>query len=147
MKIYSSDSGGRIIILRLNKGDLLRESIEQAIKEMNIMDGTIVCGYGALSDCCLHMIQTFAEFPAQEKFPEWKNHPFELVSVSGVIADGVPHIHAIVADSETCVGGHLEYGCTVAYLGEIVIYEHVNLSLTRKPTDWGPLALVPKEQS
>ncbi|WP_155857568.1 hypothetical protein [Enterocloster asparagiformis] len=46
MKCYSSDAGGRVIILRLNRGDLLLESIEQAIRELNIADGTWSAGTG-----------------------------------------------------------------------------------------------------
>lgn len=142
---YSAEGGGRVVVIRLNRGDLLRECIEQAVAELNITDGTLVCGYGTLDNCTLHMINTYDVFPAVEDFPSWKNTPLELVSMTGVIADGVPHIHAVVSDKGTAVGGHLEPGCTVVYLAEIVIYEHANLKLTRKATEWGPLALEPKE--
>lgn len=146
MKVYSAEAGGRVLVIRLNRGDLLRESVEAAIKDAGITDGTLVCGYGTLDNCTLHMINTIDEFPAQEDFPHWDNYPLELVSMTGVIADGIPHIHAVVSDQGKAVGGHLEPGCTVIYLAEIVIYEHRNLKLTRTPTDWGPLALEQKEQ-
>ncbi len=145
MKCFESEVGGRVLIIRLNKGDLLRESIEEAISAHNIKDGTLVCGYGTLDNCTLHMINRVDVFPAEEDFPTWKNTPFELVSMTGVIADGTPHIHAVVADTNHTFGGHLEPGCRVIYLAEIVIYEHKNLKLTRKPSDWGPLELVEKE--
>lgn len=141
MKYYMSESGGRVLIIRLNKGDMLRESIERAIQEAGITDGTLVCGYGTLDQCTLHMINTYDVFPAVEDFPHWENYPLELVSMTGIIADGVAHIHAVVSDKGRAVGGHLEPGCRVVYLAEIVIYEHRNLKLTRRPTDWGPLAL------
>ena len=144
MKVYSSEAGGRVIVLRLNRGDLLRECIEEAIRQENIQDGTLVCGYGTLDNCCLHMINTIDEFPAREDFPRWENYPLELVSMTGVIADGEAHIHAVISDKGKAIGGHLEPGCRVIYLAEVVIYEHRNLTLTRKPTDWGPLALEPK---
>jgi len=141
MKVYSAEMGGRVIVIRLNRGDLLRESIEEAIREAGIADGTLVCGYGTLDNCTLHMINTTKVFPAAEDFPHWDDYPLELVSMTGVIADGIPHIHAVVSDKGKAVGGHLELGCTVVYLAEIVIYEHKNLQLTRKATGWGPLAL------
>ena len=147
MKVYSSEAGGRVIVIRLNRGDLLRESIEEAIRELDVRDGTLVCGYGTLDNCNLHMINTIDEFPAREDFPRWENYPLELVSMTGVIADGIPHIHAVISDKGKAVGGHLELGCTVVYLAEIVIYEHRGLKLTRRPTDWGPLALEPKEEN
>ena len=145
MRCYESKAGGRVLVIRLNRGDLLRESIEQAIEEHGITDGCLVCGYGTLDNCTLHMINTIDEFPAREDFVHWNGTPLELVSMTGVIADGVPHIHAVVSDKGKATGGHLEYGCTVVYLAEIVIYEHGAMRLTRNPTDWGPLALDPKE--
>ena len=145
MKCYSSEAGGRVLIIRLNRGDLLRESIEEAIKEYGIKDGTLVCGFGTLDNCTLHMINTNDVFPAREDFIHWENEPLELVLMTGVIADGEAHIHAVISDKNKATGGHLEPGCTVVYLAEIVIYEHKNLHLMRKPTDWGPLALEPRE--
>lgn len=144
MKIYTSEAGGRVVVLRLNRGDLLRECVEEAIETLDIRDGTLVCGYGTLDNCTLHMINTTDVFPAREDFPHWENYPLELVSMTGVIADGVAHIHAVVSDKGHAIGGHLEPGCSVVYLAEIVIYEHKNLRLTRRPTDWGPLALEEK---
>lgn len=138
MRCYESEAGGRILVIRLNRGDLLRESIEQAIAERGIADGCLVSGYGTLDTCTLHMINTYDEFPAREDFIHWENHPLGLVSMTGVIADGIPHIHAVVSDKGQATGGHLEPGCTVAYLAEAVIYEHRNMELTRKPTT-GPL--------
>ncbi|MFC2705409.1 MAG: PPC domain-containing DNA-binding protein [Olsenella profusa] len=145
MKCYEAESGGRTFVIRLNRGDLLRESIEQVIRDNDITDGTLVCGYGTLDNCTLHMINTIDEFPAQEDYIHWEDTPLELVSMTGVIADGEPHIHAVVSDKDHATGGHLERGCTVIYLAEIVIVEHRNLRLMRNPTEWGPLALDPKE--
>lgn len=145
MKCYASEGGGRVFVIRLNKGDLLRESIEQVIQEQGIKDGTLVCGYGTLDRCTLHMINTIDRFPAEEDFPSWQEYPLELVSMTGIIADGEAHIHAVVSDKEKAVGGHLEPGCRVIYLAEIVIYEHREMHLIRRPTKWGPLALEPKE--
>lgn len=144
MKSYISEAGGRVLVIRLNRGDLLRESIEKAIAEHGITDGCLVSGYGTLDNCTLHMINTYDEFPAKEDFVHWEHHPLELVSLTGIIADGIAHIHAVVSDKGQATGGHLELGCTVVYLAEVVIYEHKNMKLTRNPTEWGPLALDPK---
>lgn len=144
MKNFTCPVGGRVIIIRLDKGDLFLESIKKTIEEQGIKDGTIVCGYGTLSDCKMHMVTTYGEFPAGNEFPEWKDAPLELASMTGVIADGVPHVHMVIAQGKETFAGHLEEGCAASYVGEIVIYEH-NLELTRKPTAWGPEALELKE--
>lgn len=141
MKYFSSEAGGRIIVIRLTNGDLLLESILKVIREEKITDGTLISGYGTLKRCVLHMINTTDSFPAGEDYPAWEGSPLELVSMTGIIADSIPHIHAVVSDKGTAVGGHLEPGCETAYLAEIVIYEHQKLALTRRPTLAGPLAL------
>lgn len=146
MKCYSSGIGGRVLIIRLNKGDFLRESIETALKDNRIKDGTVVCGYGALDYCSLSAINKTEVFPPEMDVSSWENSPLELVSLTGLVADGVPHIHVVVSERNRAIGGHLEYGCRVLYLAEIIIYEHANLKLIRKPTEWGPLALELKEE-
>lgn len=138
MKHFASEIGGRVIIIRLDKGELVLESIKKTIEELGITDGTIMCGYGTFSDCKMHMVTTYNEFPAGNEFPQWHDAPLELCSMTGVIAEGVPHIHAVISEKGHTIGGHLEDGCVVSYLGEIVIYEHKNMQLVRKPTEWGP---------
>ena len=115
MKCYASEGGGRVFVIRLNKGDLLRESIEQVIQEQGIKDGTLVCGYGTLDRCTLHMINTIDRFPAEEDFPSWQEYPLELVSMTGIIADGEAHIHAVVSDKEK--GGAISRGTRFERLG------------------------------
>lgn len=137
MKQFSAEIGGRVIIIRLDRGELVLEAVEQTIKDLNITDGTIVCGYGTLSNCNLHMVSTYDAFPAGNDFPKWENKPLELVSMTGVIANGVPHIHTVISEGFQTSAGHMEHGCTVTYVTEIVIYEHKNLKLVRKPTVWG----------
>lgn len=140
MKIFTQRSGGRVIVLRLERGDLLRESIEEAIRSQEIRDGVLVSGYGTLDNCTLHMVST-ATFPPAEDYPTWNNTPLELVSMTGVIAGGEIHIHAAVSDKNGTYSGHLEPGCTVLFLGEVVLYEHEGLRLFRQPSKAGPLEL------
>jgi len=63
MKYYQSEMGGRVIVIRLNRGDLLRESIEKVIADAKITDGTLVCGYGTLDNCTLHISRQGRTFP------------------------------------------------------------------------------------
>lgn len=91
------------------------------------------------------MVTTTGEYPAGNEFPEWKDAPLEVASMTGVIADGVPHIHMVISQGMQTFAGHLEEGCASSYVGEVVLYEHKNIQLIRKPTDWGPEALEEKE--
>jgi len=74
---------------------------------------------------------TTTGYPAVEHFERWEDKPLELSSIDGVIADGKPHLHAVVSDKEKAYSGHLEEGCRVLYLAEIVIVELVGANLSR----------------
>jgi hypothetical protein len=51
-------------------------------------------------------------------------------------------LHAVVADSEKAYSGHLENGCRVLYLAEIVIMELKSMDLTRVYNDKHILKLI-----
>lgn len=53
------------------------------------------------------------------------------------IADGIPHLHMVVSDHEKAYSGHLEPGCRVLYLCEIVIQEIDEVALVRQKDDKG----------
>ena len=67
--------------------------------------------------------------------------------MQGVIADGTPHIHMNVSTKDSAIGGHLEPGCRVLYLAEVVILEFDGLSLTRVPSELDVLKLVPATEA
>lgn len=136
MKTFSSQMGGRIVVVRMTRGEMLRESILQAIRDEHIVNGTILSGLGTLDRCTLHMV-TDTNYPPREVYPHWET-PLELVSVTGIIADGEPHIHVTVGDEKSTHVGHLEDNCRVLFLAEIVIYEHEALALKRRPLDGIP---------
>ena len=131
MKYFIENGSVKRVIIRLDTGDMLLESIEQVIKEADIKDGVVVSGIGTLSDTRIHMVTT-TTYPAVEIFPEWKNVPMELSSVSGIIADGSPHLHMVFSDPDKTFSGHLEHGCKTLYLCEIVIEIFEGLQLHRE---------------
>jgi hypothetical protein len=122
MQYFDKAELGRTIILRLDQGDYVLESIQKVLDETGITDGYIASGIGTLDQCRLHMVTTTG-YPPVETYPEWKDKALELVSVSGIIADGKPHLHTVISDSEKAYAGHMEPECRILYLGEIVIQE------------------------
>jgi predicted DNA-binding protein with PD1-like motif len=70
-------------------------------------------------------------YPPVEHYEKWEDKPLELASLDGIIADGIPHLHTVVSDHQKAYAGHLEPGCRILYLGEIVIAEFVGTELTR----------------
>lgn len=128
--------GSETIVIGMHPGDLLLESIREAIAQYAVHSGVIVSGIGTLKSCRMHYVN-HTEFPPEDKFFEIRE-PLELSSVSGVIADGIPHPHIVVSCREDKVwGGHLEEGSEVLYLGEVVILKFSSPVLTRRPDQHG----------
>lgn len=122
MRYYESGGFGKVYVLRVNPGeDLLRE-IEKFISESGIRFAAVLNGLATFKSCVLHMVTTTG-YPPVEHFERWDDKPLELSAISGVIADGVPHIHMVVSDKNAAYSGHCEPGCVVLYLCEIVIAE------------------------
>lgn len=117
-------------LIRLDQGDDVLGSINQVIWENGIRDGAVVSGIGTVSHAVLHMVTTTG-YPPVEKYPVWEDTALEVCAIQGMIADGVPHLHAVFSDAEKAVGGHLEPGCITLYLCEIVLEAWKSPSLTR----------------
>ncbi len=130
MDSFSGKDAGRTFVLRLDPGNDVLDSVNETIRKEKIRDGVVLSGIGTLDFCVLHMVMTTG-YPPVEYFKRWKNKPLELASVQGIIADGVPHLHAVVSDHKKAYAGHLEKGCRVLYLAEIVIREFDTLKLAR----------------
>ncbi len=120
-----------VIVLGIQPGELLLESIVQAIDKHDIHDGIVLSGIGTLKICNLHYIN-HVDFPPSDTIYHLEK-PLELVSVSGIIASKEPHLHAVVSCKDAEVyGGHLEKGCEVAYLAEISILKTNFLPMKRR---------------
>lgn len=130
MDCFVTNSDLRHFIIRLDKGEDVLESITQIIDKHKIKNAIVVSGIGTLSDARIHMVTT-TTYPAIETFPEWENVPMELCSVSGIIADGEPHLHIVFSDLKNTYSGHMELGCKTLYLCELVL-EEIPISLVRK---------------
>jgi hypothetical protein len=136
MKLFTNGTFGRVHLLRLDKGDYLLESIEAFIKTQNIKNAVVLSGIGTLDYCVLHMVMTTG-FPPVEHFARWEDKALELASLDGVIADGHAHLHTVVSDHEYSYAGHLEHGCRILYLGEVVIAEMDGFDFARVKNDKG----------
>ena len=117
MKYFIEEGNGKKVIIRLDSGDMLLESIEQVIAEANIKDGAV------------------------EIYPVWNDVPMELSSISGIIADYMPHLHIVFSSPEKTFSGHLEHGCKTLYLCEIVIEVFEKLELQRRKNSKGIMEL------
>lgn len=127
------------VVVRLDRGDLVLESLETACANHGIDTGVVVSGIATFSTLHIHYVNR-TDLPTEQ---EDRNVTMELSgsweinSVGGVIADGEPHLHVTGFDGDRTVVGHLEAGCTVNVLGEFTIRAFDDLSLIRKPDENG----------
>lgn len=130
MKYFGTRAPIETYVVQLDQGDLLLESIQVLIDREHITTGAVIACAGTLDRSTLHMV-TSTGYPPELHFETRDDEPLELASVQGVIADGVPHLHAVIANTKQAFAGHLEEGCRVLYLTEIVVVSFPGLSLGR----------------
>ena len=119
-----------VIALGIAPGEMLLETVEAAVKEHDIKNGAVVSGIGTLKVARMHHI-VHDRFPPEDRIFLIEK-PLEVSSISGIIADGKPHLHMTVGcRDEWSVAGHVEPGCQVLYLAELVILKFNGLALDR----------------
>ena len=131
MEIIPYSGKTELVVIGFKPGELLLESIKEALRSQGIRNGAVVSGIGTFKTCTMHYVE-HTGFPPRDHFYTL-NKPLELLSVSGLIADGEPHLHIAVSCGEDEVyGGHLEPGSEVLYLAEIAILVFNDLPLERQ---------------
>lgn len=129
MEIFPGGKVAEVVALRLDQGEDLLASIEEAARRLDIHTGVVISGIGTLDRARLHHITTTG-YPSVNAFPTYEG-PIELLSVQGIIADYVPHLHTCISIREQTYMGHLEPGCRVLYLAEIAIARLEGVRLRR----------------
>ena len=130
MQIIDGMQIEEIICLQLVYGDDFLECVERAAQEKDIQSGVVLSAIGTFDVARIHHIK-HTKFPAEDVFVDLEG-PIELCSVDGIIADYKPHLHTTMAVRGTeLFSGHLEPGCRILYLGEVVIAKLKGRELTR----------------
>lgn len=141
--IYKGAQVQEIYRIRLDRGDLLLETIQDAIKKNNIQDGAVLTAAGSLQECTYHRVKSVAA-KAEDEFITVKG-PIEILNVNGMIAAGETHLHMTLSSPDKGVfGGHIENGCRVLYRAEITLAKFSGMALARKPNKDGIPMLQPK---
>lgn len=142
MFTLTNETSGRLITVSLQRGEMLLEGIQQAIGETGIRDAAVVSCIGTLSSLTWHRVTTLDAKP-REEYPTVRG-PLELCAVQGLVVEGVPHFHIVCSDQNGTYAGHLEPGCEVLYLAEIVLLELTGKPL-RRVTDENGLRLLARD--
>jgi uncharacterized protein len=139
MEIFTSTLVGRTFIIRMERGDYLRESLIELAKNESIKNAVIISGIATFEEAFFQMSITNG-FPI-EYHVEHLKEPLELASLDGTIINSEPHLHGVVSNSNKTWAGHILNGCRILYLGEIVIQELLGNQLKRKPDKDGVMLI------
>lgn len=129
MVSYLGTGLGRVIVISLQRDDLLLEMITDELEKYNIKNAIVTSAIGSLQKAVFHRVVAMGEKPEDEFVT--LERPIELASLQGVVIDGKPHFHMVVSDTEKAYSGHLECGTKVLYLSEITLTEVLGISLER----------------
>jgi hypothetical protein len=135
-EVFTGAQIADIIRIRLDRDDMLLESIHDAIKKHNIRDGAVMTAAGTLQVCTFHAVRSMAPKPEQQF--NTRQGPLEILNINGIIAAGEPHLHMTLGSTDgPAIGGHLENGCKVLYRAEITIAKFSGTKIARLPNKEG----------
>ena len=143
MKTFAGNQFGRYFIIGLQKDDLILESIKKAADEYGVRNAIITSGIAATYHMRWHHIKNTEDHPEDVILEH--SAPMEVGGISGMIIDGVPHVHCTFSDHERAWAEHLEEGCRIQYVGEISMIELLDVDLSRIPNEFGVKLLSGKE--
>src|SRR5690554_2267016 len=100
MRYFNGGKLEDIIVVALDSGDDLLLSIKEVIKQAEIKNGIIVSGIGSLKKARYHIVEEGENGKSfSDKFIK-KEGWIEIVSMSGIIANGEPHIHISLSQDD-----------------------------------------------
>jgi len=110
-----------LIFIRLNPGDDLLASLEEAAKKNSIKNAVILHGIGSARSHHFHVVGTRVN-PPRNDFVK-KEKASDIVNINGFIIDGRVHAHIVHSDTKTAFGGHLESGVEVLTFAILTLAE------------------------
>ena len=143
MKVFTGSKFGRYFLIGLQRDDLILESIQKAVDEYGIKNAIVTSGIAATYHMRWHHIKGTDILPNDEIRED--SAPFEVGGISGLVIDGVPHLHCTFSDHERAYAEHLEKGCRIQYLGEISMIELLDADVERIPNEYGVKLLSQKQ--
>ena len=110
-----------LILIRLNPGDDILASLQEAVKKSDIKNAVILSGVGSARSHHFHVVGT-RENPPRNDFTKGEKAS-DIVNINGFIIDGRVHAHIIHSGVEIAFGGHLESGVEVLTFACITLAE------------------------
>lgn len=142
MQSWEAPAAGRVVFVRMDRADDFLEALAEGLARHGVRHGMVLTVVATFGHCVLHQAQGTA-VPVEERQLVLEG-PVEVMQISGIIADGAPHLHATVADRQgRAYGGHLDPGSRVLYLAEVSVLEVPEAAMARRPLGGGVARLEP----
>lgn len=111
------------VAVRCDPGDDLLGAVERAVAAHDLRDATVAAGVGTLSTLRVYYLEgSDLSRPRSERdVVVAGDGDWELTSLTGVVADGEPHVHVAAHEADRTLGGHLLPGSEVKALAEVVL--------------------------
>ncbi|MDR1534877.1 MAG: DNA-binding protein [Planctomycetota bacterium] len=135
MKSFTFKEYGRIITTHLGRGELLLESINRELERLHVRNAVVLSCIGTLRRARYHVITRLEDPPVDEVLT--RKGPIEVSCIQGIVLNGEPHLHIVLSDPEGCYTGHLEDGCEVQNLMEIMFMEIPDMDIIRRKNEHG----------
>ena len=112
-------------LLRLKPGQDPKAEVEKLAHDKHLQAASVVSAVGRLTEVALRLAN-------QEQATRYTGH-FEVVALSGYLADGECHLHMAVSDGDgKTLGGHVMDGSRVYTTLVVVIQEHLHYRYRRE---------------
>jgi len=127
-----SGKTGRTIILELQRGEKLLESVREYMAQRGIKNAVLSSAVGSLLRLVVHK-PTSMDAAAVDEF-ETIEDAMEVCSLIGSVIGGEPHFHIVASGVKGLYSGHVEPDTEVLYLLELTFTEITGLNLERRLT-------------
>lgn len=135
MKTYVGDKYGRRVVIHLDRGELILESIQSEAKRLNIQTGIVTSGIGSACKIVYHRIGSISDSPVNEYITV--EGPIEIGSIQGIIIDGQPQLHIVCCDKDNAFSMRLEPGSQLQCLAEISVVKLLDADYVRRQNELG----------
>lgn len=132
MKHFLVSNLGKTVIIELERGEKVVESIDKALKNAGISNAVVISAVGSIQKLVYHRPTDLGESASDEFLTI--EAPMEIGSLTGSVIDGAGHFHIVASDTQNVYCGHLETGTEVLYLLEITLSEVNGCTLERRLT-------------
>jgi predicted DNA-binding protein with PD1-like motif len=111
----------RLWFWKVETSEDILEVLQEEVRKNNISSGIFLSGIGSVSQFRVHVVKSTALPPGSEIFGA--EGSYDLDSLMGFVIAGRVHVHIVLSDTGSTVGGHLEAGTIALTFCSLVFAE------------------------